>query len=320
MFYTTSSSIEAASFARQFPNEIVEKVLTYAWNDPANDRRSPPYRHFKRWKLLATASGTCRQWHAVMHRVCMLNVIIETNLDLRLYKSLQVRTAGQSKDSRHHETLSLDPVRARYLCINSGLPRGYAQGGARYFEDLFALGQHCRAAELHLSSMDAYYWPLPFDFLRRLTQLTTLHMVHVPGNIDNCLPVIHVPSVTYLRVNHFPTYAGPPSALPASRERLLGWNVIACFPRLRTLCLDEPTFLKALIPAPRTLTTIVIEAPPLPSGHATIHGWNVAAALNRGLTVSRIVVNTGANEPLGWTQAAAAAAAHGVILERRCTY
>ena len=104
----------------------------------------------------------------------------------------------------------------------------------------------------------------------------------------------------------------------------------AC-PNLHHLHLDTPFFLK-LLDVPSTLDTITIEAPPREhivgwESFSTIMGYNVSAALHRGLLPARfvghrrtLIVRTGLAEPHGYKPVREACGQYGVVLVKEVVY
>jgi hypothetical protein len=101
------------------------------------------------------------------------------------------------------------------------------------------------------------------------------------------------------------------------------------FPALRALTLrGGSTGVQSILPLlPEDLDELVLDAQLYPTvGASSVHLWDLLPALKAGFRVGggehapRVVLLTGANEPLGWQEAVSVADEKGVHLERRIEY
>ncbi|RDX53915.1 hypothetical protein OH76DRAFT_1399084 [Lentinus brumalis] len=137
-----------------------------------------------------------------------------------------------------------------------------------------------------------------------------------------------IPSVRFLRLKQYMT-------CNCDKPNCLRRVFLHVFPNIGHLHLEQPTILKLLDP-PHSLHTATLEAPllqPIPglAPSSSLVGYNITAALRRGFLQWRprraravspptIVVYTSFAEPIGFEQARAACAEHGVALRREIVY
>ncbi|KAI0629121.1 hypothetical protein C8Q77DRAFT_306560 [Trametes polyzona] len=149
-----------------------------------------------------------------------------------------------------------------------------------------------------------------------------------PGTIDSFIPSL--PNIRCLRFRVCPECdcerldegcTHPKSHCP-------NWQLMSAFTNLERLHIDNPVFLKHIIP-PTTLRTLTLEASPASLARSgSIVGYNISSALRRGLFGAKVpaeqqcrtvIINTSTDDdkPVGWIPAAKACQDHGIALVQR---
>ena len=189
------------------------------------------------------------------------------------------------------------------------------------------------------------------------TRHMTLHWTYTHSN-RYILPRDPVPGVTYLRMREYPRcvchnlpqpiFHNYPAgdARRAHSTECFSFYLPRLFPQLRHLHFDTPFFLKN-ISTPPSMVLLTIEVPPVHFTPAlgqfsSLVPWNIVSALSYGFFRNapktsdagdadpdsdapppprkKIIVNTGPDEPSGWSTVKAAGKAHGVDIELRHVY
>lgn len=309
----------------ELPVEITRKILQEFWESRETfihinsihgivEHRSREPQKF--WDRYAVCSLVNKQWNALILRVCLEVVFIEDlYTDVEAYMRLRARYSAL-REAEADPTLPLH-VRCRHLRLQSW--REDRNGAATRCAQLSNLIQGSQSADVHITTYTKDPMPKLFTLLASAPDLRSLRLEWESeiSAVFYKLSGPTMPSVTHLRVG------GTFRRDTGKETEEYPQRLLTHFPASRTLHIERPVFLKKLLPAPRALASLVLDATHGRPGFAMVQDWNIPAALNRGLFAgvqgARIIVYTAdlKGEPFGWAQARDACAASGVGLERR---
>lgn len=326
---------------RTLPLELSHYIIQDAWLSLVD------YEWGDRWELYRDISLVSRTWRDTIASIALRSVMIQTPLDLSIYRLLVKRRWGfdpESKDVERAMPAARDYFQRSELLIVLADWTCPSSTGFYFSTDYARIPcyipacKHVSVIIKELPSNDRFvlpYRPL-FEFLTQYTTTRALYLLWTYTHINRyILPTDPMRGVTYLRIHEYPRCVCHNYHYASGHTHdveCFSYHLPSLFPDLTHIHLDTPYILKCLS-TPPSVTRLTLEAPPIhylaTIGHfSSLMGWNIVSALALGLfrredpdaPRKKIVVNAGTKEPTGWTQALAACEAHDLELELRHVY
>ncbi|KDQ54063.1 hypothetical protein JAAARDRAFT_80406 [Jaapia argillacea MUCL 33604] len=343
--------------ARRLPAELIQDILVQAWGDEETlilpgftkettreilDLESQEARARRRWQFYESICRLSRDWHRANVDIPLREVILSCDFDVLVYPQLLKRRMEIDMAEGIHISPQDYLNRARMMidfrfafAFSRSFHHERGESAKRFFGQSMP---NSRSVALWLPAPSQFYHVM--QSISQFPSLSSIVTIHGPGLLGSDSLEVSTPatSITRLLVH----FLGPVHIPLSHWESRKGRETIALFPNATDITLSHDFSLIEFVPQFPKLKRLTLHCYPLytlfgQAGRGTLRHWRIVPALRAGLlqgkreglsdkrgksgkSAGRLVINTGHEEPDGWTDVANACVRHGVVLERRCVF